>query len=424
MMTLYDGTRSILEGVPRGVKRTCPSPPRHHRPGDEEGRNGVSLPPPQTKPRPGSTGPGATGGVMETPNTTGLQQRLMEQQIIVSQNSSTGAQKPHCQLKLTPSLSLTQKMKNSKDSKSCDSEVVIGGSTMGAGSAKGVKPKGNDDGDQFSSSSDHWENDQPISKKDENKNNNSESFERTLAEISAPSGSNIETLDNGNPEEKKDDLKKKTRFGFAKKKEDGTKVDSTQNDSSEDKKNTNDKKNTDKNNKDPTEKKGFKLFNWKTEKKSEEKDVGLEDDINDLEKTFDSLGIVGKNMWGNGPPNRLKEDEDPAIIEPMRKKKNVRMRGVKSMNGGGMVEGGGSSSNSSTGSKRTFKFSWETENQTTPTKEDEEEWEYKAVSGALCCVFPSLLNTPVASPHTPQSRQQTPAQSYDYQEFFYMRDVT
>ncbi|XP_042223970.1 uncharacterized protein LOC121867904 isoform X2 [Homarus americanus] len=250
---------------------------------------------------------------------------------------------------------------------------------MGAGSAKGVKPKGNDDGDQFSSSSDHWENDQPISKKDENKNNNSESFERTLAEISAPSGSNIETLDNGNPEEKKDDLKKKTRFGFAKKKEDGTKVDSTQNDSSEDKKNTNDKKNTDKNNKDPTEKKGFKLFNWKTEKKSEEKDVGLEDDINDLEKTFDSLGIVGKNMWGNGPPNRLKEDEDPAIIEPMRKKKNVRMRGVKSMNGGGMVEGGGSSSNSSTGSKRTFKFSWETENQTTPTKEDEEEWEYKAV---------------------------------------------
>ncbi|KAG7156042.1 hypothetical protein Hamer_G026354 [Homarus americanus] len=30
-----------------------------------------------------------------------------------------------------------------------------------------------------------------------------------------------------------------------------------------------------------------------------------------------------------GPPNRLKEDEDPAIIEPMRKKKNVRMRGEK-----------------------------------------------------------------------------------------------
>ncbi|KAG7156041.1 hypothetical protein Hamer_G026353 [Homarus americanus] len=144
--TLYDGT-SILEGVPRGVKRT-PLPPRHHRPGMKR-RNGVSLPPPQTKPRPGSTGP----------------EQLAD-----------------------------------------------------------------------------------------------ESFERTLAEISAPSGSNIETLDNGNPEEKKTTSRKKTRFGFAKKKEDGTKVDLTQNDSSEDKKNTNDKKNTDKIIKIPQRRRA-KLFN-------------------------------------------------------------------------------------------------------------------------------------------------------------------
>lgn len=258
---------------------------------------------------------------------------------------------------------------------------------MGAGSAKGVKPENSDDGDRFSSSSEHWENDHTASddpRKDRTKNNNSDNLTKTVAEVVEPSGSKTDDLENGETEEKKEEHKKKTRFVFSRKKDDADKVDEFVNDSSEDdQKNNSNKKNTDKTNKDiprkDADKKGFRLFNWrKEEKKSEEKDVALDKDIDDLEKTFDSLGIVGKNLWGDDPPQQRKEAaDDLELLEPMRKRKNVRVRGAVSTNG---TAGSGGSSNGSTGSKRTFKFSWETENQQTTTMEEEDEWEYKAVS--------------------------------------------
>lgn len=250
---------------------------------------------------------------------------------------------------------------------------------MGAGSAKGVNPENSEDADGFSTSSDHWDNDVPTSKveKENAKNNNTSTnapakivTEAAIASTSTappPPESGVDT------EEKKEDAKKKARFVFSRKKEDGdNKVENLGKESETSKKdNADDKDNA----KKDAEKKGFRIFNWskKDEKKAEEKDETLDKDINDLEKTFDSLGIVGKSMWGS--ESSKKKDgavDDIEMLEPMRKRKNVKTKGMN---------GKMSSSSSSNGSKRTFKFSWETEGEKTSEKEEEEEeWEYKAVS--------------------------------------------
>lgn len=250
---------------------------------------------------------------------------------------------------------------------------------MGAGSAKGVNPEASEDSDGFSTSSDQWENEAPTTKveKENVKNNNTANNapSKIVTEASIASTSNAPPHpENGiEAEEKKEDGKKKARFVFNRKKEDGdNKVEDLGRESETSRKDNAD----DKDKKDP-EKKGFRIFNWskKEEKKTEERDEGLDQDINDLEKTFDSLGIVGKSMWGNeGGGGKKKEGavDDIELLEPMRKRKNVK---TKTMNGKT------SSSSSSNGSKRTFKFSWETEGEKALEKEEEEEeWEYKAVS--------------------------------------------
>ncbi|XP_066985790.1 cylicin-2-like [Macrobrachium rosenbergii] len=135
--------------------------------------------------------------------------------------------------------------------------------------------------------------------------------------------------------------------------------------------------------KDGEKRTGFKLFGWRS-KKGEERDNELDKDIDDLEKTFDSLGIVGKNMWGEekAPSPRKEAADDLELLEPMRKRKNVRVRGTRATNGMVATENGdsnaGKNSNASSGSRRTFRYSWETEKKKTKP-DDEDEWEYKAV---------------------------------------------
>nr|XP_053649015.1 uncharacterized protein LOC128700085 [Cherax quadricarinatus] len=257
---------------------------------------------------------------------------------------------------------------------------------MGAGSAKGVKPGNSEDADRLSTTSEQWETDHvapPDPTRVTSKNTASETFAKTLAEVSEASGSKEEVVENNHTEEdKKEEPKKKTRFGFTRKKEDDEKADELVVEFSDEKKN-NDKNNVDKSNKDisrkDADKKGFRLFNWKKDdKKNEEKDEVLDKDIDELEKTFDSLGIVGQNTFGEAGNQRKDAADDLELLQPMRKRNTVRGRGPRGPNG--TVGGSGGSSNGSTGSKRAFKFSWETENDQTPSMMEEDEWEYKAES--------------------------------------------
>ncbi|XP_069179318.1 cylicin-1-like [Procambarus clarkii] len=260
---------------------------------------------------------------------------------------------------------------------------------MGAGSAKGVKPEHHQDVDRLSTGSEIWGSDQPaadISKRVVPKINTNDNLAKTLAEISEPSGSRLDPLDAGQHEEKKEEQKKKTRFGFTRKKDDDDRVDEFVVDSTDDKKD-NDKKNEDKTNEDKnnkeaskkdTEKRGFRLFHWKKDdKKIEEKDEALDKDIDDLEKTFDSLGIVGKNMWGEEANKHNKDTvDDLDLLQPMRKRNQVRVRAPRGVSG---PVGSSSGSNGSTSSKRNFKFSWESEGDQVPMKTEDDEWEYKAM---------------------------------------------
>nr|XP_027214181.1 uncharacterized protein LOC113807164 [Penaeus vannamei] len=256
---------------------------------------------------------------------------------------------------------------------------------MGAGSAKGLQQPEEDDEDRFSSSSEQWGNDQSASD-DSGRKDRDTSPESDIAPKTIPSVENGESSGHEEMEGKRRGL-----FTFSKKKDDPDKdkvddfVDETNED---DKKKKGGTKNNKNNAKKDNEKKGFRLFGWRKDDKKNEKDEALDEDINDLEKTFDSLGIVGKNSWGDAPAKPQKEAvDDLELLEPMRKRKNVRVRGPKGMNGvvaggtRGQDKGGsGSSDVGSTTSRRTFKYSWETETGPTAPKQQEDEWEYKAVS--------------------------------------------
>ncbi|XP_069986729.1 uncharacterized protein [Penaeus vannamei] len=255
---------------------------------------------------------------------------------------------------------------------------------MGAGSAKGLQQPEEDDEDRFSSSSEQWGNDQSASD-DSGRKDRDTSPESDIAPKTIPSVENGESSGHEEMEGKRRGL-----FTFSKKKDDPDKdkvddfVDETNED---DKKKKGGTKNNKNNAKKDNEKKGFRLFGWRKDDKKNEKDEALDEDINDLEKTFDSLGIVGKNSWGDAPAKPQKEAvDDLELLEPMRKRKNVRVRGPKGMNGvvaggtRGQDKGGsGSSDVGSTTSRRTFKYSWETETGPTAPKQQEDEWEYKAV---------------------------------------------
>ena len=262
---------------------------------------------------------------------------------------------------------------------------------MGAGSAKGVQAEENEDEvDSFSStSSDHWEAEvdppaalaHPAPPKPPKP--------KPKPPIEPPSTSSVAPIENIDAE-KKEKPKKKTTFGFSLRREpNNEKLDEVGNDSSDEEgnKGERDEKGSDKEEKGK-DKKGFRLFGWRKDEKKKEKEEGLDEDISDLEKTFDSLGIVGKNKWG-GETSRVEDTtlREDVILSPMRKRKNVRGgRGVKGING--LTNGSnGRGSSGSNASKRTFKFSWEKDKQRSPPKDEEDEWEYKAVSVCVCWVL-------------------------------------
>ncbi|ROT66331.1 hypothetical protein C7M84_015645, partial [Penaeus vannamei] len=205
---------------------------------------------------------------------------------------------------------------------------------MGAGSAKGLQQPEEDDEDRFSSSSEQWGNDQSAS-------DDSGRKDRDTSPKNGESSGHEEM-----------EGKRRGLFTFSKKKDD---PDKDKVDDFDDKKN--------------------------------EKDEALDEGHQRPREDLRLLGIVGKNSWGDAPAKPQKEAvDDLELLEPMRKRKNVRVRGPKGMNGvvaggtRGQDKGGsGSSDVGSTTSRRTFKYSWETETGPMAPKQQEDEWEYKAV---------------------------------------------
>ncbi|XP_063597144.1 ABC transporter F family member 4-like [Penaeus indicus] len=206
---------------------------------------------------------------------------------------------------------------------------------MGAGSAKGLQQPDEDEEDRFSSSSEQWGNDQSASD-DSGRKDRDTSPESDVEPKAPPAVENGESSGHEEMEGKRRGL-----FHFSKKKDESDKdrVDEFVDETNEDDKK---KKGGTKNNKDnakkDNEKKGFRLFGWRKDDKKNEKDEALDDDINDLEKTFDSLGIVGKNSWGDAPANPPKEAvDDLELLEPMRKRKkrpSARSEGHERRRGG------------------------------------------------------------------------------------------
>ncbi|KAK7068482.1 hypothetical protein SK128_006109 [Halocaridina rubra] len=297
---------------------------------------------------------------------------------------------------------------------------------MGAGSAKGLQPEhDDDDGDRLSnSSSTHWQSEDNSDSDDSEQRAHKKHNKRTVnAEVSSsaepetPKAAGRHSSDQDSSDErdephhsedeekKKGEGKRKSFFKFSRKKSDHEKVDDFADESDDEGKKRRDSK---KNHKKDGEKPGFKLFGWRN-KKNEEKDAELDKDIDDLEKTFDSLGIQGKNMWieDNNKARGGKSADDLELLEPMRKRKNIKVRGGhRGING--MVAGrndhnasktpGGTSS----GSKRTFRYSWETENDSNKSpKQQEDEWEYKAVSTISSYKVPVLRH---GLPFLPRAR--------------------
>ena len=141
--------------------------------------------------------------------------------------------------------------------------------------------------------------------------------------------------------------------------------------------------------KETSNQKRFRIFGGK--KKDQVKDEKLDSEINDLEKTFDSLGIVGKSVWEGGQDIKPKQQskDDLATLEPMRNRLNVRMarppRGINGLSVSSDFLSGRRADqdlNSTSGSKKKFNFSWDTEEEDKESVEVDE-WDYRAVSWVL-----------------------------------------
>ncbi|XP_076030832.1 uncharacterized protein LOC143019017 [Oratosquilla oratoria] len=250
---------------------------------------------------------------------------------------------------------------------------------MGAGSAKGLKQEDEEDLDRFSTSSvDQWNDDSdPEGTRPTEKDSVKEAGEGQGGGGGGPGGEEKdgETMKGGKK-------RKNIIFRFGKWQDDDEA--DTDEEGENDKKSQQDKKdnNNKENNKKDTEKKpGFRFFGWRKEDKKEEKDEVLEKDIDDLEKTFDSLGIVGRPLWDgeedgeaqNKPKNSL--EDDPELMKPMRLRRAANLKKPRDPKGKVTWSVGSSSTGSQT-SRRTFRYSWETDEKA-PVPEDE--WEYKTV---------------------------------------------
>ena len=143
------------------------------------------------------------------------------------------------------------------------------------------------------------------------------------------------------------------------------------------------KEDSNNNNSNNQNNKRFTLFG----RKQEAKDKKLDSEINDLEKTFDSLGIVGKSVWEgsqDSKPARRSKD-DLATLEPMRNRHNVRaprpprgINGLTALNSDRRLDTTASDMSTTSSNRKKFVFSWDTEEEDENIEVDE--WDYRAVS--------------------------------------------
>ncbi|KAF2356070.1 hypothetical protein FHG87_013172 [Trinorchestia longiramus] len=246
---------------------------------------------------------------------------------------------------------------------------------MGAGNAKGLRKSASaDDVDDISVASDgQWDDNRPQqthSKNEDSTNDHHRSKSFDFPQQSDRENDNLRVIqDNAEGQPAKRDNKRGGFFHFRKEK-DENKIEDESESELESKENEN---------------RRFKFFGRKKDTKPQ-KDDKLDSEINDLEKTFDSLGILGKENKKDGGENnsstRNKDDLDS--LEPMRNRQNVRIarppRGLNGLTTGRDFLGRRNSDfTASSGSgKKKFNFSWESDEETQrPTKQDE--WSYETV---------------------------------------------
>jgi len=258
---------------------------------------------------------------------------------------------------------------------------------MGAGSAKGLRKSASaDDADNLSShSDDEWVEtdklDEGTSIKPLNEGHRSKSFDfpSTFSkenELKVTRNENEE--DAGGGDQNSNATKKGGRkiWNFF----------SDKNDTNEDEVNSESESESNRENNKETKTKKFRLFG---KKNKEVKDEKLDSDINDLEKTFESLGIVGKSVWEQDIKPKQQSKDDLDTLEPMRNRLNVRMaRPPRGINGLTVtnerrLDSNGSDINSTSSSKKKFNFSWDTEDDNKSLEIDE--WDYRAVGELVAC---------------------------------------
>lgn len=243
---------------------------------------------------------------------------------------------------------------------------------MGAGSAKGLrKSVSADDVDQNSENSDgHWDVDgksvigSPV-KRPVDANKRSKSFD-----IHPSNPTNSEFHGQNTPIPTKKEMSKKKLFSFRRDRKDSEEKHDEDSDS-------------DTNHRKESQHSRFKFFG---NRKKEKKDEKLDDEINDIERTFESLGIIGKSTWNDGqdikPKQKSKDDID--ALEPMRNKSNVRIarppRGINGLTiGNELYKRNDGDLSSTASSKKRFNFSWEADGPRAAPK-NVDEWNYQAVS--------------------------------------------
>lgn len=280
---------------------------------------------------------------------------------------------------------------------------------MGAGSTKGVRHT--DNVDRVSVSSEDYSPPQVMkAKKPANSENDKSNIRKRIEMVSdesdidddapkSPSKSTT-TNDSRQPEDKKRNL-----FGFSRKKEEKTNAFIHNTDEGE----VSNKKTTINNNKT------FGFFNSKKENKTEAKDEkSLDQDLTELQTTFDSLGIVDTKSKHSTKDNKIAEKsvpeesskrnqtsqsaDDLLELEPMRNRMNQRRRFSRPSNSliptstpfgvpRRSSEGGALTGNLNP--RRNFKYSWEKENAPLPVTKNEE-WDYESVSIIIGTKFLTL----------------------------------
>lgn len=269
---------------------------------------------------------------------------------------------------------------------------------MGAGSAKGVRINDEDfdiENDRFSvishdSPEINAKGERPGANNNNNNNNASDKKSKVRVKIEALYDESDEEEGSGVTPTKpavtseREDEKKRGLFGFSRRREEDDKTNVFVHESDNEGAKKGGKRDGSK---------GFKLFSFRKDgRKSEEKDEPLDQEINDLQKTFDSLGIVGQahgtQKTHNGTAARKSQSaDDIRDLEPMRNRMNQKRRFSRPSNmtaaGPALRRTGDGLNTSSGGSKRTFKYSWEVNDHngcSSPSKS--EEWKYEAVSNA------------------------------------------